>query len=103
MLDRQAQAAWTGRTEHQPIGAFGKILIGQSVAEHFVVGAEIIDVDPRFWDAGSAACFKDIDRFVGKGAWHPTAYRTAPKPFIFKQPELLQVVEALDFLARIEA
>ena len=43
VLDRQSQPTWPGRTEHQPIGIFWEIFVGQGRAEHFIIVAKVID------------------------------------------------------------
>ena len=61
MLDRQSEAAGTAGADHDPVGAAGECVVGQLVAEGFVVDAEVVDTDARFGDAGAAAGFEDAD------------------------------------------
>ena len=49
-----------------------------------------------------AAGLEDIDRLVGDALRHPAAHRPAAQPFVFEGAELLEVVEALDVVERIE-
>ncbi len=53
-------------------------------------------------NAGRAAGLEDVDRLVGEGLGHPAAHRPAAQPFVLERLELLQVVEALHVLERIE-
>src|SRR5216683_2638578 len=84
VLNGQTQTPGAGGPEHQPISAFWEVFVRKSLAEYFIVRAEILDIDTGLRYPGRAAGFKYVDRSVGKGAWHPMAYRTAPEPFVFK-------------------
>ena len=53
-------------------------------------------------NARRAAGFEDVDRLVRQALRHPAAHRAAAQPIVFEQRELLQVVEALHFLERVE-
>src|SRR5713101_4689335 len=91
VLNGQTQTPGAGGPEHQPIGAFGEVFVRKSLAEYFIVRAEILDIDTGLRYPGRAAGFKNIDWPIRKCYRHPAAYRTAPEPFILKQPKFLQV------------
>ena len=50
----------------------GKILVGQRVAEHRVVDAEIVDDDAALGNAGGAAGLEDVDRLVRQALRAPS-------------------------------
>ncbi len=45
VLHGEPQTPGAARPEHQPVGAAREVLVGQGVAEHLVVDAEVVDVD----------------------------------------------------------
>jgi hypothetical protein len=49
-----------------------------------------------------AAGFENVYRLVLQWLWHPATHWTAAKPFVFEERKLLQIVEAIDVLERIE-
>ena len=53
----------------------GEVLVGQRVAEHLVVDAEVVDDDAALGDAGGAAGLEDVDRLVRRA---PSAPSGAP-------------------------
>src|SRR2546426_10063234 len=85
MLDGQAQTSWTRWPKHEPIRAFGKVLIGKSFAENLIVDAKIFNVDAGFGDAGGAAGFESIDRLMSQGLGDPASNRAASEPFVFEK------------------
>src|SRR5262245_61668232 len=95
MFDGQPQSAGSGRTEHEPVRSLGEILLGQSVAEHFVVDAEIINDDAALRNTGRAARFKHVDRLLLQGLGDPTADRSATEPFVLEQAKKFQIVKAV--------
>ena len=75
---------------------FGKILVGQRVAEHLVVDAEVVDDDAALRDAGGAAGLEDVDRLVLRGPSESSGCTGPPRSHSSsKRPNSLQVVEAL--------
>jgi len=103
VLDREAQPARPRRTEHQPVRALGKVLVGQRPAEELVVGAEVLDGDPALGDAGRAAGLEDVNRPSREPFRNPALDRTAAQPLVLEQSEAPQVVEAADLAARVPA
>ena len=102
VLDRQAQAARPGRSEHQPVGAARKRLVGEPVAEDLVVGLKVADIDPALRHAGRASGLEDVERLAFEPLRHPAADRPAAQPFIPEVTEFFQIVVTADRLARIE-
>jgi hypothetical protein len=102
VLNREPEPPRPGRPEHQPVGSRRKKLLGQCVAEHLVVGAEVAGVVSRFRDAGRAAGLEDVGRLVGQTFRHPATDRAAAQPLVFKRRKLFQVVEAFHLGERIE-
>ena len=88
MLDGQPQPPRARRTEHQPVGAAGKVFVVKRVAEHRVVDAEVVDIDPALGDAGAAAGLEDVDRPIGIGLGNPAPHRAAAEPFVLEGPSL---------------
>ena len=96
VLDRQAQPPRSGRTEHQPVGAFREVLVGQRRAEQLVVGAEIVAGDARLRRAGRAAGLEDEHRLAGQASRDPALHRSAAQPLVLERPQTFQVAEPLD-------
>ena len=101
VLDGQAETSRAGRTDHQPVAAPGKVLVGQRVAEHLVIGSEVVDVDPRLRNAGRAAGLEREDGLVGKGLRHPPADGPAPQPLVLEEAESVEVRVGPDLLPRV--
>ena len=103
VLDGQAQPARAGRPEHQPVAPFREELLRQRVGEHLVVDPEVVDDDAALGDAGRAAGLEDVDAAIGVSAFG-TQRRTGPprSQSSSKKRELLEVVEAVDVLERVE-
>src|SRR5688572_19803297 len=74
VLDGEAQPAWTGRTQHQPIGAAREILVRQRVAEHFIVDAEVFNLHAALWNTSRAAGFKDERRHSREASRYPSLH-----------------------------
>ena len=62
----------------------------------------VLDDDACFGNAGGAAGFEDVDRFVLVGFWHPATHGATAEPFVFEQREFLQICEAIDIFEGIE-
>src|SRR5262245_39878588 len=60
VLDRQPQTSRAGWSKHQPVGALWKILLWKRIAKERIVGAEVVDGNPAFWDACGSAGFEHI-------------------------------------------
>ena len=103
VLDRQTQATGSRGAQHQPVRTFGEVLVRQRVAEQLVIPPMILDHHTAFRNASCAARLENVDRFPRMPCRNPTADRTAAEPFIFEIGKLLQVVERLHVLQRVEA
>src|SRR5262249_9808193 len=103
MLDGEAQPPRSARAKHQPVRSFGKVLLRQRRAELLVVDAKIVDDDAALRNAGGAAGLEDVGGLAPQGLGLPAPNRPAAKPFVFEEAEPLEVVEAVDRLARIKA
>ena len=88
VLDRQAQTARPGGTEHQPVAALGEALVREGLAEELVVGLEVLDVDPALGQAGRAAGLEDVERPVGQPLRHPAPDRPAAQPLVLEMAEV---------------
>ena len=75
VLDREPQAPRTGRTQHQPIGAAGKMFLGQRIAEQLVVPLEVLDVQPSLRQPGGASGLEGIHRLALQPLRKPAAHR----------------------------
>ena len=102
VLDREPQPTRARGTEHQPVGTPREIPVGERVAEHLIVGAEVTGVDSRLRRARRATGLKHVHRLVGETLWHPPADGASTEPLILERRELLEVVEALHVGERIE-
>ena len=98
VLDGQAQPARAGGPERQPVGALREGVVGQRVAEHLVVDAEVVDVDARLGHAGAAAGLEDVDGPARVALRHPAAHRAAAQPLVLEGAELVEVGVAVTSL-----
>jgi hypothetical protein len=103
MFDGQSQTPRAGGPEHHPVGSFGEILVGQRVAEEFVVDPVVLDDDATLGNARGAAGLEDVGRLVGEPLRDPAADGAAAQPLILEQRELREIGERADLFARIEA
>src|SRR4029450_6150701 len=71
MLDRQAQAPWAGRAQHEPVGPFGEELLRQRAAEDFVVDPMVLGDNAALRNACGAAGFENISRLVPQSTRQP--------------------------------
>src|SRR5262249_37281213 len=101
MLDGQPQPARTRRSEHEPVGALRKKLFGERLAEHFIVGAKVFDLEAALRHAGRAAGLEGEDRLALQSLRQPAPDRPAAQPFIFKRRELPEVLEGGDLPSRL--
>ncbi len=102
VLDGQSKPPGARRSEHQPIGSFGEVLVGKSVAEKLIIDSEIVDHHAALGNPSRAASFENISGFSGKAFGNPSLDWSTAKPFIFEHREFLQVIKTLDFLERIK-
>ena len=102
VLHCQSQAPRTGWAEHEPVGAFGEILVRQRLAEKLVVDAKIIRDHAAFRNARRTTGLENIDRLVLERLRHPAANGAAAQPFVLEQAEKLQVGEPVNVLERVE-
>ena len=98
VLDGETQAARPRRPEHEPVRALREKFVGQRVAEHLVVGAEVVDVDARLGHAGAAARLEDVDGTVGQTLRHPAADGAAAQPLVLEGPKRVEVVVGLNLV-----
>ena len=103
MLDRQAQPARTGRTQHEPVRAFRKKFVGQRLAEELVIDPEILERHTRLRRARCASGLKHIGRLAFAAPGDPAPHRTATQPLILEGAEALEIGEAFDLTTRIPA
>ena len=101
VFDGQAQPPRSGGAQHQPVGAAREALFAERLAEHGIVDAEVVHVDPRLGNARAAAGLEDVDRPVGVGPRDPAPHRPAPQPLVLKRRKPRQIVEAVNFPARV--
>src|SRR6185295_5253901 len=101
MLNGQAQTTWPGRTKRQPVSALRKKLIRKRVTECLVVKPKILDVDPRFWNAGTAAGFEGVHGTFGITARYPAPHRATTQPFVLEGSQLIKILIRLNSLAGI--
>src|SRR5215813_13381890 len=101
MLDREPQPARPRWPEHQPVGAPRKVLVGERLAEHFVVDAEVVDLEAAFWHAGRSASFEGEDRLAPESLRQPASNRPAPQPFVFERRKFPEIIERTDLAPRI--
>jgi hypothetical protein len=102
VFDAKPQSAGAGGTKHQPVCTARKIFIGQCVAEELVVGSKILTIDPRFGSPRGPSRFENKHRFSRESFGNPSLDGTATQPFILEETKTSQVLELLDFPARIE-
>ena len=97
VLDRQAKAPRTGRTEHQPVRALRKVFVRQRRAEQLVVDPEVVAGDARLRNAGRAAGLEDDRPACPPGPWESIAApvrraairpRNSPKRFRSAKPRI---------------
>ena len=73
----------------------GKYLLGQGVAEHFVVDPVILDDDAALGDAGGAAGLEDVDRLVRSAlgtqrrTGPPRSHSSSKRPNFFRSSKAL--------------
>ncbi len=103
MLDGQPQPPGTRGPQHHPVASLGEVLVGERVAEEFVVDPVVLDDDATLGNAGGAAGLEDVGRLVGEALGDPTADGAAAEPLILEQRELREIGERADLLPRIEA
>src|SRR6185369_14812854 len=96
MLDRQTQTTRTGWSKRKPVSAAREELFGQSVAERFVVDAEVVDINTRLRHARAAAGLKRVDRPIGVTFRHPATHWTTTQPFVLKKTETRKVGVSLN-------
>ena len=82
MLNGKPKAPRPAGPELQPIRAGRKIFVGQSLAEFGVVGPEVANVDPSFWNPGGAARLEDVDRPIGVGFRDPAPDGAPTQPLV---------------------
>src|SRR4030095_4936465 len=75
--------------------------VRECLAEHLIVGAEVVDLQTALGDPGSSTGFEGIYGFVGKPLWEPPAHGSSAQPFVFEWWELAEIVKGMDLLARI--
>src|SRR5690606_28800388 len=102
MLNRQPQTPRARRAEHHPVAALWEMFIRQRLAEHLVVDLPVVDLETRLRNARCAARFEHIGWLADQTLRLPTRDRAAAQPLVLKFRKLLQVVEALHFLERVE-
>lgn len=78
------------------------MFIGECVAEHLIIGAEIFDLHSGFWNPRGSTCLEDIDRLSCESFGDPTLDWSPPEPFILEVRELFQILKRVHFLERIE-
>ena len=78
MLDGQSQPTRSARTEHQPVGSLGKVLVRQGVAEKFIVFPMIFNHHTALRNSRGAARFKHKRRLAGMSLWAPSDARGRP-------------------------
>ena len=89
MFDGKSQPSRTGWAEHQPIGTFGEIFIGQRVAEDFVIDAMVFDHHTALGDPRRAARFENEYRSPLVAFGNPSTNRPASQPLVFEVWKLL--------------
>ena len=102
MFDSQSQPTRTGGAQHQPVCSLREGLIRQSRTEEFIINPMVFHDHAALGNSRRAAGFKHVDRFILQWLWHPATHRATAKPFVFEERKLLQIVEAIDVLERIE-
>src|SRR5262249_34476621 len=70
-------------------------------AEQLVIQAKVLHRHTALGNAGGAAGLEHIYRLARQALRDPAPYRTAAQPLILKFGKSLQVLEAVDFPARI--
>src|ERR1044071_8990527 len=93
MFDRESQSPRTGRSEHQPVGASGKVLVGECIAEDLVVGTEVLNRQPALGHAGRAAGFEREEWLASQTLRQPATHRTASQPLLLEGRKPSQVLE----------
>ena len=58
-------------------------------------------IDARLGNTSGPAGFENVHRLAFIAFRHPTPHRAAAQGFVFEQAEFLQIVEGMDFLARV--
>jgi hypothetical protein len=79
-----------------------EVLVRDFVAELRVIDLVIVPTDALLGHPGGAAGFKDIERGASQRRRHPHFRLEVAQPLILEMRELLQIGDALDFLARVE-
>ena len=87
VLDRQAEPARPRRPEHQPVAAAREMPVGQGVAEHLVVDAEVVADDPALGDARGAAGLEHVPRSIRQRFRDPAPHRAAAQPVVLEVAE----------------
>src|SRR5262245_11186066 len=103
MLYRQPQPARPRRPEHQPVRAARKILFGERLAKHFIVGAKVFYLQAALRHPGRSAGFEGEERLAFQSLRQPTPDRPPAQPFILERRELPEVLKGGDLLSRIPA
>ena len=88
MLHRKTEAARPGRAEHEPVRAFGEVLIRQRVAEELIVESKILDRDAAFGNPGRAAGFENVNGTILVRLRYPSPHGSSTQPLILEQREL---------------
>ncbi len=103
VLDGQSQAARAAGADRDPVGAFGKRVVWQRLAEVLVVDPEVVDVDARLGHTRAAAGFEDVHGLARVAFRHPLTHGASAQPFVFESAELVQVGVGVDILAGVPA
>src|SRR4029079_9133658 len=102
MLDGDPQPAGTAWSEHQPVAVLRKPVLRQRLAEQFVVDPKIVDIDSGFRQDRRPAGLEYEDWLVGVRLRNPAANRTAAKPLVLKQAELVEIAEPAHLFQWVE-
>ncbi len=103
MLNGEAEATRAGGADHDPRVAGREVLVGELVAEFFVIDAEVVPADALLRHAGGATGFEDVKGLACEGLRHPDLGLEVAQPFVLEVREVGDdVVVAVDLAAGIE-
>ncbi len=96
MFDSKPETPRPRRSEHQPVRARRKVLVGKRFTEQFVVDPKVIHDDSRLGRAGGPTGLEDIGRLTGQPLGDPAIDGSASQRIVFEERELVQICEAVD-------